>query len=112
MIFSFLGNFQKYRKSEVFKILNGNRGQYRYRWIELLKRNNFCLKQNLISLGNDPKYIIMIHKIHKIKDVQSACHLDKDIFPFFVSRVFRRLSTLLQDLKNGKLHEFAVSYFL
>ena len=31
------------------EILNGNKRQYEYRWIELLKRNNFYLKKNLIS---------------------------------------------------------------
>ena len=30
------------------EILNGNKEQYEYRWIELLKRNNFYLKKNLI----------------------------------------------------------------
>ena len=32
------------------KILNGNMGQHGYRWVELLERNNFCLKKNLVSL--------------------------------------------------------------
>lgn len=65
------------------------------------RKKQLLLEKNLTSLENDSRYVV--------EDVQSACYLDGDIFPFFVSRW---PSGLLQDLKTDKLPELAVSCLL